>query len=299
VGPTALDGPAEHPRRTSRRAGRPGPAPADFLNVPARRSIVDMQGPPGGPPWGGPPYGNAPGGGYPQQPQQPQASPYGQQPPGYGQPQAPYGQPGAVPYGQPQAPYGQPPPGGYGAPQAQAPYGGFGPAPGAMPGMMPGAGGRAAPVRVSTGLYLALYIVGMLATVLLAVLASDPKTTEAAPFVPMPLLVLGISQMVLVFKMWSAINDGQTSPSPGKAVGFLFIPFFSLYWMFVVWPGYATRYNAYIQRHGIQVPPLGQGLIIGAMVANFVFPLAGLIMWAIVIAKMCKAVNALSAAPSR
>ena len=31
--------------------------------------------------------------------------------------------------------------------------------------------------------------------------------------------------------------------SPGKAVGFLFIPFFNYYWIFVVFRGFAVEFN--------------------------------------------------------
>jgi len=36
----------------------------------------------------------------------------------------------------------------------------------------------------------------------------------------------------VVYKAWEAIQNGHARTSPGKAVGFLFIPCFSLYWMF-------------------------------------------------------------------
>lgn len=48
--------------------------------------------------------------------------------------------------------------------------------------------------------------------------------------------VPGIYQMViwlvLLYKAWASIQDGQTPVSPGKAAGFLFIPFYNLCWVF-------------------------------------------------------------------
>jgi hypothetical protein len=51
-------------------------------------------------------------------------------------------------------------------------------------------------------------------------------------------LSLPLSIVALVFwcmhlhRLWSAIPESGRSTTPGKAVGFLFIPFFSFYWYF-------------------------------------------------------------------
>jgi len=162
-----------------------------------------------------------------------------------------------------------------------------------QPGFAPGGAPRAPAVHMSGGVYVTFYVICMLATGALAALGSDPKTTEAIPFIPLPFVVWGIFQMVFVYKMWNAINDGRTKPSPGAALGLLFVPLFSLYWVFVVFPGYASRYNAYAHRHGIQVRPLGAGLFVAALLLGWV-PLVGLVLWALVLGKVCGAVNALS-----
>lgn len=205
--------------------------------------------------------------------------------------------PGQPPYGQP--PYGQQP---YAPqqpqqqqqqqqqyPQQQQGY----PQPYPQHAMQQVAGGRAPEVRMSGGLYITLYVIAVLATGILAALGAQPASQEAIPFIPLPLFVLGIVQMVFIYKMWNALNDGQTKPTPGAALGFLFIPFFSLYWIFVVWGAWPARYNAYIQRHGIQAQQVGSGLFIAALLCGWI-PLVGLVMWAIVLGKVCGAVNALS-----
>lgn len=35
------------------------------------------------------------------------------------------------------------------------------------------------------------------------------------------------------YAFWTIVQDGTQKPKPGEAVGFLFIPFFNLYWIFV------------------------------------------------------------------
>jgi hypothetical protein len=46
------------------------------------------------------------------------------------------------------------------------------------------------------------------------------------------LIVQSIYTFVILWKMWSSIQDGNARTTPGKAIGFLFIPFFNIYWIF-------------------------------------------------------------------
>ncbi len=65
-------------------------------------------------------------------------------------------------------------------------------------------------------------------------------------------LVNAVAFCVLVYKMWSAIEDGQAPITPGRAVGLLFVPFYNLYWVFRALPGWATAYNAFASRQGLR-----------------------------------------------
>ncbi len=158
-----------------------------------------------------------------------------------------------------------------------------------------GAPGRRAPaVQLRGGLYMALYLISAIAIYGIAILVSNPATTEAIAALPVPMLISGITMMVFLYKMWSAIDDGVTRPSPGAAIGCLFIPLFSIYWVFVVWPGYASQYNAYAQRHGLRVPQLSMGLILCTILLGWV-PIVGFILMCVNISRISAAVNALAA----
>ena len=160
-------------------------------------------------------------------------------------------------------------------------------------------GGRAPAVNLSGGLYGTVAALSSLSLGGLSAAATDSKMSEAAIAIPLPMLVLGIVMMVFVYKMWSSINDGQTKPTPGAAVGLLFIPIFSIYWVFVVWPGFASAYNAYCQRHRIQAEPLSMVLPLCALLFGFV-PLVGIVLWFLTFTRIARAVNALSSsAPAR
>ena len=50
-------------------------------------------------------------------------------------------------------------------------------------------------------------------------------------------LVGTILYLVWLYKAWKVASRRPEDPSPGQAVGFLFIPFFNLYWVFRAVPG--------------------------------------------------------------
>lgn len=64
-----------------------------------------------------------------------------------------------------------------------------------------------------------------------------------------PMLAGSILMFVLLYKLWSVVQDGQAATTPGKAVGFLFIPFFNFYWIFQAFWGLAKDLNRYIKQH--------------------------------------------------
>ena len=65
--------------------------------------------------------------------------------------------------------------------------------------------------------------------------------------------------------MWDSIQDGYARTSPGKAVGFLFIPLFNLYWIFLAIWGFSQDFNRYIKRHGMTIKPLPENLFWAAI----------------------------------
>ena len=117
------------------------------------------------------------------------------------------------------------------------------------------------------------------------------------------LLVLTIYPLVLLAKMWSSIQDDWTTVTPGKAIGFLFIPFFNLYWIFRVWAGYATDYDNYVLRHDLRIAPLDSAIFIlypifAILGGLLYFPIIALpFMLFPMIGKVCDAVNNLRSAP--
>jgi hypothetical protein len=115
----------------------------------------------------------------------------------------------------------------------------------------------------------------------------------------------GIAGLRLTYRMWTAIQDGQARMTPGRAVGYLFIPFFNFYWVFQVIVGFASDFNAFVKRRGLTVVPLPRGLFIvfvvlgalGAIPYLEILATGWLVLGVIVIGQLCDGVNAIAVAP--
>src|SRR5262249_55003705 len=57
-------------------------------------------------------------------------------------------------------------------------------------------------------------------------------------------------------RAWAQIQDGNARTTPGIAVGFRFIPFYSWYWEFVAVKGLALDINEYMRQRGIAARPV-------------------------------------------
>lgn len=113
---------------------------------------------------------------------------------------------------------------------------------------------------------------------------------------------------ILIFKMWAAIQGEQTTrTTPGKAVGFLFIPLFNFYWVFQAYWGWARDYNSFIEARGINGPraPTGVALTLCILALLGVIPLVNLfvslvsfVIVGIFVSAAISCVNAVAAAAS-
>jgi hypothetical protein len=69
-----------------------------------------------------------------------------------------------------------------------------------------------------------------------------------------PQIVIGC---ILLYKLWTVIQDGYARTTPGVAVGFCFIPIFNFYWIFVAYHGLGQDLNRYLRDAGIRAQPVG------------------------------------------
>jgi len=91
---------------------------------------------------------------------------------------------------------------------------------------------------------------------------------SAFGFCVLPLISIAaaVFGLMFVYKAWALIQDGSPRTSPGQAIGFLFIPLFNLYWMFVAYWGLAQDLNKYAQERGITARPAAEGMILWGII---------------------------------
>jgi len=171
-------------------------------------------------------------------------------------------------------------------------------------------------LAAALGVPLLLY-----AAVIVLVLTQVWKSEKLLDLVPI-FILWGMSSLLIVYgaavmcafiyRMWAAIQDGHARTSPGRALGFLFIPIYQFYWVFQAFPGFAKDFNAFAARHSLNVPRLSPGLFTAYAILCIVAMLPWLdvllspaivIVGLVLVARVCDAVNAIpstlpAAAPS-
>ncbi|NWK56398.1 DUF4339 domain-containing protein [Verrucomicrobiaceae bacterium N1E253] len=95
-----------------------------------------------------------------------------------------------------------------------------------------------------------------------------------------------ILNYVFLYRIWALIQPGGASISPGKAVGFLFIPIFGAIWAFIVLFKLPGEWNEITSRYSNtqSAPKLG----IGTVFCLIFIPVIGSILW---VAEISKAIN--------
>ncbi|MBI4851497.1 MAG: DUF4328 domain-containing protein [Acidobacteria bacterium] len=81
----------------------------------------------------------------------------------------------------------------------------------------------------------------------------------------------GILFLIWLYKTWEAVPERYRSTSPGKALGFLFIPFFNMYWIFRAFPGLSKSIEK--AHRAINPSSAGSGGFVVGMIAcviNFI-----------------------------
>ncbi len=128
-----------------------------------------------------------------------------------------------------------------------------------------------------------VFLILLFLGVLLSMAGNDSLAMAAMGiicFAYIPAIVGIVFTMMLVYKLWDSIQDGTARTTPGKGVGFLFIPFYNFYWVFVAYWGWAQDYNNYIREKNIQGPQINETmvLIICILMICSIIPYLGLLV---------------------
>jgi hypothetical protein len=86
-------------------------------------------------------------------------------------------------------------------------------------------------------------------------------TVTAVIFIGIPgLIAAAVLQYILLYRFWETIQSIHPRTTPGKAVGYLFIPFFGIYWIWEAFHGLSKDMNTYMNVNGIPGERLEEGL---------------------------------------
>jgi hypothetical protein len=96
---------------------------------------------------------------------------------------------------------------------------------------------------ITSTAYMVLYPI-----ITLLVPKSDFSNLLSCIYAPFS-IAAGVLEYILLYKFWKIIQDGFAKTSPGKAVGYSFIPLFNFYWIFIAIGSLAGELNHYILRH--------------------------------------------------
>jgi len=144
---------------------------------------------------------------------------------------------------------------------------------------------------LSKALYLVLYAVGwglfdvlviasqiqLWATSAIGKVSGSSSSTGLSPGVPFAGLALFLNLiilLVLVHKMWGAIQDSNTRRSPGEAVGLMLVPCYGIFQG--VW-GFAGEYNAYLSRRSLRAAKLPEGLFLAYAILSCILLVGGVL----------------------
>jgi hypothetical protein len=67
-----------------------------------------------------------------------------------------------------------------------------------------------------------------------------------------PIFIMIIFYMLFLHAVWKQIPPNIARTTPGKAVGFMFIPFFNIYWQFVALYGLGQDLNQTLKQAGLR-----------------------------------------------
>ncbi|MGE9270364.1 MAG: DUF4339 domain-containing protein [Verrucomicrobiales bacterium] len=167
------------------------------------------------------------------------------------------------------------------------------------------------------GLWLALFLGGIALVVIgLLLVGMTASTVETMPDGSAPEITngqlggLGIASMLMMlgfllftlnvipvyialYRAWACVQPGGLARStPGKAIGFLFIPFFNLYWIFQAFYGLAKDWNQTVSHYQDlkACPRLSEGVFLTFCIGAFI-PGLNLVMIFPVMSQMTKGIN--------
>jgi serine/threonine protein kinase len=162
-------------------------------------------------------------------------------------------------------------------------------------------------LELSKAFFLISIGAGLGLSILLSMMSINSSDSDFLAFQFLASLYAVIVVMILIYRLWEAIQDGHARTSPGRAIGFLFIPIFNLYWLFQAFWGFSRDYNRYVDRHESGVAKLPEGVFLASNITCLLsavtfwvrdlsqaIGLVNAVLLCLAVSKACDSVNVLS-----
>jgi GYF domain 2 len=109
---------------------------------------------------------------------------------------------------------------------------------------------------------------------------------------PIFLVISVILFYIYLYRGWYCLQAGTPRTTPGKAIGFLFIPFFNLYWIFQAFNGFAQDWNRIVSSYDDlrDTPRMSENVFLLFCIGMFV-PGLSLVMIFPMMSQLCKGIN--------
>ena len=119
-------------------------------------------------------------------------------------------------------------------------------------------------------------------------------------------IVTNIILLRMIYKVWAALPANHARTTPGRALGFMFVPFYNFYWVWNAYVGFAKDFKSYVKQADPVTPPQPDGFYIAfcifhfylSILMSFITPyiliLDFFILTPIMVGIMAGAINALS-----
>lgn len=187
----------------------------------------------------------------------------------------------------------------------------------AQMGTAPPSDGSYPPVSVkaaSYGMWLGMFIGGaaLALVALIGIGATSNSTRDNSALIGILMGVGGIGYIlyiigsvltyIYIFRAWKCLEfGGFARTTPGKAIGFMFIPFFNIYWLFQAINGLAKDWNTTMGAYQeLQLAPrMSEGVFLTFCICTLVFPPVCLVLIFIIMSQLCKGINSFAFRPNQ
>jgi Tfp pilus assembly protein PilE len=108
--------------------------------------------------------------------------------------------------------------------------------------------------RINPNLYIFSTIIGIISFILCGLAFGAEQKFLFGLFVFIGICAFSFSyiyNLIALSRCWGILQGTTARTTPIKAVGFLFIPFFNIYWGFIAYPGLATDANKFAERQDL------------------------------------------------